>query len=458
MRLFIILLLSLFSLSALGAKAPFYYKLESSHKAQVLHSGIQALQVRLDLIKNARSTIDLEAYILDKSQSSRLILQALALKANSGVRVRILYDGGNHIKYEDFDFDLLSKTFDFKIFNLKKKIRFIRNMSRNHRKLFIVDGEKAIIGGRNNSDYYFELGPSFNFVDREILIEGELPSLLVKNFEAFFYSKMAKRYSSKKIVNHSSDLLTTNSKDLEIKALVKRESKTKPKILGVCDKVEFLSDKPSKSVLLRRLVIPYRKKVKLINGFVAKKALAANSSINIEQAYLIAVSSTKRLIKKILKKGVEIKILTNSFLNNDTKLLNPILDKQLEKFSKNKLFSAFQMNGPYTDEYQDVLYPESVWATHSKTIVFDEEQTIFGSYNLDSISRLNNTELIVVCHNKKIAKRVIDSIETRARKAWRIDAHSEFREGQPLFDSLSKSERKLYKRLLLPLSLLKTFL
>ena len=458
MRLFSTLFLLLISLEVLAAKAPFYFQIDRPHKVQVLHSGIQALQVRLDLIKSAKKTIDLEAYILDRSRASRLILQALAEKVKVGVKVRILYDGGNHIKYEDKDFALLSRTFDFKIFNLKKKLHPVKNLSRNHRKLFIVDSKKAILGGRNNSDYYFELGTSFNFVDREILIEGELPSKLTKNFDAFFNSKLSKRFKASKALHLSSDLLTVSTSDLKTKELVQREASNKKVEAGVCDKVEFISDRPSRSVLLRRLVIPYRKKIKLINGFIAKKAISAKTSIDIEQAYLIAVSSTKRLIKKILKKGVKIKILTNSFLNNDTKLLNPILDKQLEKFSKDKNFEAYQMNGPYTDEYDDVLYPESVWATHSKTIVFDKEQSIFGSYNLDSISRLNNTELIMVCHNKEVAKSVLNSIEQRRKKAWRIDPHSNFEAGEPLYDSLTATERTLYKRLLIPLSLLKTFL
>ncbi|MFT6070753.1 MAG: putative cardiolipin synthase [Bacteriovoracaceae bacterium] len=458
MRLLFILLLFATSYRALGARSPFYFKIDKPHKAQVLHSGIQALQVRLDLIEKAKSTIDLEAYILNKSKSSRLILQALSKKVKAGVRVRILYDGGNHIKYDDSDFALLSKTFDLKIFNLKKKIRPIKNLGRNHRKLLIVDGKKAILGGRNNSDYYFELGSSFNFVDREILIEGELPSKLVKNFEAFFYSKMAKRFKGKSSSFRGSDLLTEKAEDLKLKALVANESATKEVLMHTCDKVEFISDIPSRSVLLRRLIIPYRNRVKLINSFVAKKSLEAKKSIDIEQAYLIALSHTKRLIKKVLKKGVKINILTNSFLNNDTKLLNPILDKQLEKFSRHKNFNAYQMNGPYTDEYEDVLNPDSTWATHSKTIVFDEKSTIFGSYNLDSISRLNNTELIMLCHSKKVAKTVLDSIKLRSMKAWKIDPDSEFRSGEPLYDSLTQSERKLYKRLLIPLSLLKTFL
>ncbi|MFP6584373.1 MAG: hypothetical protein VCD00_17700, partial [Candidatus Hydrogenedentota bacterium] len=57
---------------------------------------------------------------------------------------------------------------------------------RMHNKAMIVDGEIAIVGGRNVSNAYFNQSPTFNYLDREVFVCGPLIADLVKSFEAYW--------------------------------------------------------------------------------------------------------------------------------------------------------------------------------------------------------------------------------------------------------------------------------
>ncbi|MGZ5278784.1 MAG: phospholipase D-like domain-containing protein, partial [Pseudobdellovibrionaceae bacterium] len=60
------------------------------HRLLLLDSGLASFQRRLDLIQNAKRSIELEFFIFDIDEASRLITQALLKKAEEGVAVRIM--------------------------------------------------------------------------------------------------------------------------------------------------------------------------------------------------------------------------------------------------------------------------------------------------------------------------------------------------------------------------------
>jgi phosphatidylserine/phosphatidylglycerophosphate/cardiolipin synthase-like enzyme len=62
------------------------------HYALILDRGQDALLARLNLIRSARSRIDLQTYIFDKDDSARLVLDELLAAARRGVKVRVLID------------------------------------------------------------------------------------------------------------------------------------------------------------------------------------------------------------------------------------------------------------------------------------------------------------------------------------------------------------------------------
>lgn len=126
-------------------------------------------------IDNAKDTINIMFFIIKNDCAGKRLLTALAQKAEEGVEVRLLIDamGGRQI----FEKDL--KRFrevggkaafffkpTFKLINLKLNYR-------NHRKLVIIDGEKAYIGGFNIGKEYLGLKKKFgNWRDTHLKLAG----------------------------------------------------------------------------------------------------------------------------------------------------------------------------------------------------------------------------------------------------------------------------------------------
>mgnify|MGYP006194251891 CR=1 FL=1 len=62
------------------------------HYALLLDSGQDALVARLDLIRSATTSIDLQTYIFDEDDAGQLFIEELLAAARRGVRVRVLVD------------------------------------------------------------------------------------------------------------------------------------------------------------------------------------------------------------------------------------------------------------------------------------------------------------------------------------------------------------------------------
>jgi phosphatidylserine/phosphatidylglycerophosphate/cardiolipin synthase-like enzyme len=62
------------------------------HYALLLDRGEDSLLARLNLIRAARRSIDVQTYIFDTDDSARLVLDELLAAARRGVRVRVLID------------------------------------------------------------------------------------------------------------------------------------------------------------------------------------------------------------------------------------------------------------------------------------------------------------------------------------------------------------------------------
>ena len=60
-----------------------------------------------------------------------------------------------------------------------------------HNKLFVVDNEIGIVGGRNVGDEYFQGGRDFEFGDYDIIAAGPIVNQISNSFDAFWNSPMA---------------------------------------------------------------------------------------------------------------------------------------------------------------------------------------------------------------------------------------------------------------------------
>ena len=107
-----------------------------------------ALDAMLEMIANANRTVHFENYIIRDDATGRRFATAWAERARAGVRVRVLYDafgslGTSHAYWRE----LRNSGVDVRPFRPLWTSGPVAALSRDHRKLLVVDGAKAMTGG-----------------------------------------------------------------------------------------------------------------------------------------------------------------------------------------------------------------------------------------------------------------------------------------------------------------------
>jgi len=136
-----------------------------SNRAALLIDGQETFEAIFRGIDSARSYILVQFYILEDDSAGRELQSRLIQKAQSGVRVYLLYDEiGSFALPNVFVETLRDAGVRVTPFHSTKgkANRFQLNF-RNHRKIVVIDGRTAFVGGLNVGDEYLEgtpkLGP-----------------------------------------------------------------------------------------------------------------------------------------------------------------------------------------------------------------------------------------------------------------------------------------------------------
>ena len=102
----------------------------------------------LEMIASARRTVHFENYIIHDDRTGCRFATAWAERARAGVRVRVLYDAfGCRGTGNAYWRELKSYGVDVRPFRPFWTTGPIEALSRDHRKLLVVDGERAMTGG-----------------------------------------------------------------------------------------------------------------------------------------------------------------------------------------------------------------------------------------------------------------------------------------------------------------------
>ncbi|MGN6653941.1 MAG: phospholipase D-like domain-containing protein [Rhodanobacter sp.] len=177
------------------------------HVVTLLGDSEPALAARINLIRGARHSIDVQTYIWSQDDVGQLVLDELMRAARRGVRVRILAD--QLFSFNDLDLlDALARAspnLEVRLYNPTfHKARtppldfaagvlccFMQFNQRMHNKLLLVDDAIGIAGGRNYQDRYFNWDDAFNYVDRDVMVGGPAARAMAASFELFWRHKRA---------------------------------------------------------------------------------------------------------------------------------------------------------------------------------------------------------------------------------------------------------------------------
>ena len=128
----------------------------SGNHVDLLHDGTEAYPAMMNAIVNAEKHIHLCSYIIVYDHKGKEIIDALVKKAEEGVKVKIIYDSigsypfTNAVKLQRLDKKHPNiEVKPYAVFDILAPYRF---HLRNHRKLLVIDGKVAFVGGINISE------------------------------------------------------------------------------------------------------------------------------------------------------------------------------------------------------------------------------------------------------------------------------------------------------------------
>lgn len=449
--------------------APYHVSQKSSegfkNEMLILNHGITAFWKRIELIRNAKKNIEVEYFIYALDETSKAFTSELVKAAERGVKVRVLIDKSAAV----FVFDkyyakaLKEKGVEVKYYNDASLIRVSTVNFRNHRKLMSVDDEFAITGGRNIENDYFDYSEEFNFLDRDVLVKGDLAKPMRESFDKFWDNKLSvtpkfpkrpkdrvKKWTSNphgkgrvfrevdnqravkkylKLMAKAQDFITPNQ---ETELLIEKFERSALQLLEgrklvECPEATYATDAPG-ATFMKRLVENYSDKYRFLRKVMNDKAIGIDHEIVLSSPYVINSPKTRDIYESFLKNDVNIKVYTNSLASTDAVYVAANLYTYLRDWVEKGIHVSLHP-GVYQNFGEEMVVDvtKAKWGTHSKTQLYkfkdaSQNEFMIGTYNYDNRSSHYNTEMALFCKGSpELFAEVENSINERVSHAYKVD-------------------------------------
>ena len=159
-----------------------------NNSVRIFDQGEDMFRSLLEEIDTARKSVHMEYFIWRSDELGEKFREALSKKAAEGVEVRLLFDGVGC-------FRMMSQSYKRKLRKAGIQIRYFLDPLNpfsgwllnycNHRKIVVIDGETAYMGGMNIGREYIDGGKRFkSWRDTHLRFSGESVGLLQAVFLA----------------------------------------------------------------------------------------------------------------------------------------------------------------------------------------------------------------------------------------------------------------------------------
>jgi len=332
--------------------------LTKGNKVSLLIDGPATYAAMFEAIRNAKDHINLETFIIEDDEIGAKFTALLLAKQAQGVQVNIIYDSvGSITTPESFFKRLRDGGIQVVEFNPKSPFKAPGSwflVRQDHRKILVVDGKVAIIGGINISSVYSgrlsgrkrAKGESLTWRDTDLQIEGPAVAEVQKLFLETWTGQNGPTLAGR---SYLPDLKESG------KALVRILGSTP----GTDNRITFIA--------------------------YAAAITYAEHSIHLTNAYFIPDDQILDAFKDAARRGVDVKIILPS--TTDSSLV----------------LSAARYNYSELLEAGVKIYERRTVLLHAKTAVIDGVWSTVGSTNLDYWSLLSNDEVNAVVLSREFA-------------------------------------------------------
>ena len=410
---------------------------------RILTMGVDGFLTRAQMINNAERTLDLQYFIFRGDETGQLLADALLRAADRGVRVRILLDDGETVDGDEKIAALEAHAqIAIRIFNpfnyrgenqLFRFTEYLFNKSRldyrMHNKLMVVDNALALIGGRNVGDEYFQIDPDAQFGDDDVFSVGPVVRQLSATFDDYWNSALAipsialTPVSDDALARYRQEL-TTHRQQLKQDGAdyASRVASGEPlasMVSGVLPLVwaqaQVICDSPDKSRIEKGEIIG-----KLMHRAVANNVAQVQSELLMVSPYLIPGDEGMKLFGDLRKRGVRVRILTNSLMSANVLAAHsgymhyrlPLLESGVELYEVRALLGNAKGSGQST-----TMSKFGHYGLHAKLFVFDRQKLFVGSMNFDQRSMHLNTEIGLIIDSPELAQQTAARFEAIVKPA-----------------------------------------
>lgn len=389
-----------------------------------LEDGTDAFVARMALTATAQTSIDAQYYIWHNDVTGNILIHELMKSAQRGVRVRLLVDDINLSSANDESLSLIAShpnasvrvfnPFDRKFSRLSQLLaRFGDVTRRMHNKSFVVDGKISIIGGRNIGDEYFGADNQLAFSDLDVLSIGPIVNEVSSSFDLFWNSPLAypiellrpKKFDTQYIEERRQALsqFVEQQKDSAFadKVLASQflKNSIKDSFSFFYGEVELLYDKPEKISNDRNQTTLH------LSNDLAPHIKNVTEEFLIISPYFVPGEQGIAFLLDLEKKGVQVKIITNSLASTDVPIVHAGYKTSRKKLLKGHVDIYEVKANPNTmGEVNKRKIGSSKSSLHAKTFAIDRESLFVGSLNLDPRSFIENTEIGMLIHSKQAAQ------------------------------------------------------
>jgi cardiolipin synthase len=333
------------------------------NKVTLLQDGPVTYSAMFAAIRNAQDHINLETYIIEDDEIGRQFADVLLERQGRGVQVNVIYDSVGGLNTPKAFFERLTQggiqVLEFNPINpLVAKTPWLIN-NRDHRKLLVVDGRTAFIGGINISSVYSSgsilrrLGtPGGNTVawrDTDLQIQGPV----VGEFQKLFIQTWGKQRG---------------------KPLAEKDYFPELKALGK-DIVRAIGSTPDDPYSLIYLTL-----ISAIGN--------AEKQVHLTNAYFVPDPQLLKSLTDAAGRGVDVKLILPS--HSDSAVV----------FHAGRSHYAGLLDGGVK------IYERRGALLHAKTAVIDGVWSTVGSTNLDWRSFLDNDEVNAVIIGQEFAQQM----------------------------------------------------
>ncbi|MDN3617910.1 cardiolipin synthase [Polaribacter undariae] len=340
--------------------------LQLNNDVVVLKSGKETFEALFKAIKNAKSFIHLQYYIIENGEILNNLINLLEQKRKENVEVRILYDSIGTFPLNKKTIQHL-KEIGVKIYPETpfKFGSFLFSLNyRNHRKIAIIDNEIGFTGGVNISDEYITEDTNLGiWQDAHVQISGcavaDLHDTFLKDYYYATDIDLSQKEKYNKVCN--ADGNTT---------------------------MQIVSSGPD-----YKQPVVMQQYLSLIN--------LAERSICVLNPYFIPTYSILEAFKIAALSGVKV-----------TLLLPKVTDSKMATYSMYSYFEGLLKAGV------DIYLRDDF--SHSKVIFIDDEIASIGSTNFDCRSFEHNYELNALIFDKEITSEISKEFNERKNLATKV--------------------------------------